>query len=168
MRRIATIALTAAGALVAAGSVQAADPVPDAVYAGVTKQGPAFEVELRTAETGRRIARAKIEWRTARCEGVNDPAQATTRLRGVRVRDDDTFLATGRRIRTLPADGQFAGGTQVERYRFAGAFTSDQRARGTFWVTVAIRDTSGDVVTTCVRRSVGWRADRLGVIDGEN
>ena len=150
-------------ALLATAPALAADPVAGARYAGVTSQAGGLRFEFRVSGDGSRVKRALIQFRAGNCENAESKAQGSLRPPGIGI-VDGTFEREGKEVETLPEQGGFSGGTQIERYRVRGRFPTSGRAKGTLRVRVEIRDRQGNTISTCRHnKRITWRADRLGV-----
>ena len=154
-------------AALAAGEARAAVPAPGATYTGTSAQGSSFNVRIELARNSvRRIAGISFDWRARRCSGSRFGTQGRIRARGPRVRTGGRFTARGTARSRIPANANFRGGTQVERWTFAGRFRTRDRATGTLHVEVSVLNRAGQQVATCsTSRRIGWSARRLGVAD---
>ena len=163
--RIRRVAVLASLASLAAVPALAADPVPDSRYAGQTIQlQNTLRFEFRTSADGSHVERLFTQFRTPKCERARNGAQGSIRVPSIAI-TDGAFSKRGKETARLAPSGSFAGGSQVERYRIRGRFTTAERAQGTLRVSVEVRNKAGDTIDTCVmgKRTVTWSADRLGV-----
>ena len=163
--RIRRVAVLAALASLAAVPALAADPVPDSRYAGTTIQlQNTLRFEFRTSADGSHAERLFTQFRTPNCERARNGAQGSIRVDSIAI-EDGAFFKRGKETARLGKSGSFAGGTQIERYRIRGHFTTAETARGRLRVTVEVRNKAGDTIDTCRmgKRTVTWSVERLGV-----
>lgn len=154
-----------AAALLAATPALAATPVPGGSYDGRTSQGAMYDVQLRVSATGNQISRFVFNWRAGECGTASNGAQGRIRALVLPI-SAGRFAKSGVKREKIPASKNFAGGTQIERYRISGSFTGENRARGTIRVTAEIQNKAGAVIDTCrMKRAATFRADRVGVTD---
>lgn len=161
--RIRRGAVLAALASLAAVPALAADPVPDSRYAGETTQANGLRFEFRVSEDGSRVERLLAQFRTPRCERARNGTQGSIRVASLAV-EDGRIAKRGKERARLAPSGSFEGGTQIERYRLTGFFSTPETAAGTLKVTVEVRNKAGETIDTCTMgKRVTWAADRLGV-----
>jgi hypothetical protein len=162
--RIRRGAVLAALASLAAVPALAADPVPDSPYAGETTQANGLRFEFRVSADGTHVERLFAQFRTPRCERARNGTQGSIRVGSLAVEDGRLFKRGKEKARLAPA-GSFEGGTQIERYRITGFFSTPETVEGTLKVTVEVRNKAGRTIDTCRmgKRTVTWAADRLGV-----
>jgi hypothetical protein len=142
----------------------AADPVPDSRYAGETTQANGLRFEFRVSEDGSHVERLFTQFRTPRCERARNGTQGSIRVESLAV-NGGSISKRGKEKARLAPSGSFKGGTQIERYRLTGFFSTPETAEGTLKVTVKVRNKAGDLIDTCkMGKHVTWAADRLGVV----
>ncbi len=162
--RIRRGAVLAALAALAAAPALAADPVPDSSYAGETTQANGLRFEFRVSEDGAHVERLLTQFRTPRCDRARNGTQGSIRVRSLSI-NEDSFSKRGKEKARLAPSGSFKGGTQIERYRLAGIFSTPETAVGTLKVTVEVRNKAGVTIDNCkMGKRVTWAADRLGVL----
>ena len=163
IRRVAVLAALASSAAVPA---LAADPIPDSRYAGETSQARnSLRFEFRVNADGSRVERLFTQFRTPKCERARNGAQGSIRVDTIAI-VDGAFANRGKETARLAPSGSFQGGTQIERYRLSGRFTTPETAVGRLRVTVEVRNKAGVTIDTCTmgNRRVTWTAARLGVV----
>jgi hypothetical protein len=162
--RIRRVAVLAALASTVAVPALAADPVADSRYEGQTSQGAnGLRFEFRTSTDGSRVERLFTQFRARDCERARNGTQGSIRVASIAI-EDGSFATRGKEEARLKPSGSFAGGTQIERYRIRGRFTTDDVAKGTLRVTVEVRNKAGDTIDTCTMgKRVTWSAERLGI-----
>ena len=162
--RIRRVAVLAALASTAAVSAMAADPVADSRHEGRTSQANGLRFEFRTSEDGSRVERLFTQFRARTCERADNGTQGSIRVAASRI-EDGSFAHRGKETARLAPTDSFEGGTQIERYRIRGRFTTPERAVGTLRVSVEVRNKAGVTIDTCtMARRATWSADRLGVV----
>lgn len=163
--RIRRVAVLASLVSLAAVPALAADPVPDSRYAGETSQvRNSLRFEFRVNADGSRVERLFAQFRAPKCERARNGAQGSIRVDSIRI-EDGAFAKRGKETARIEPSGSFQGGTQVERYRLSGHFTTPETAEGRLRVSVEVRNKAGVTIDTCTmgKRRVTWTADRLGV-----
>lgn len=160
----AAVALGATAVLVAAVplSALAAQPRKDAGYQGASSQKAGdltLPVDLRITADGKSVSRFDIQW-TSKC------ASPTGRgaIGGLSV---TRKMAKGGPV-VISKEGSFGDSTSFTRALgnnqtglFAvvlkGKFTKKTLAKGTFKVTVSIKDATGQQVDTCDTGTINWQ-----------
>jgi hypothetical protein len=164
-QRIRRMAVLASLASFAAVPALAADPVPDSRYAGQTSQARnSLRFDFRVSQDGARAERLFAQFRAPRCDRARNGTQGSIRVASLAI-EDGAFAKRGSEEARLAPSGSFAGGTQVERYRLSGRFTSSEAAEGRLRVSVEVRNKAGETIDACTmgNQRVTWSADRLGV-----